>query len=273
MKNTLAEVGRIMGGERGFPSTVEISQKINSLVSSPTPVNCNFSDRVEDLLEAEAVYENDEEIRCIVAQGESYQSIEHEGVTYKIPSVTSIEDYLANCTDKDLLLDNASNKNAKSNKDNFLEYSNSNSVKLMIEELRLNSKKCLTSKNRHVCLRNPPKDRKSTDKPTGYCLKYVKNGVVAGGFTSGEYPLGQAARNSGAQWKKYGFKNLLDDPKYKDMTPYDAPKGAILVYSGGNWGHVEVKASENEYISDYVGEKPIYDELNIPRKIIGIYIQ
>lgn len=274
MESTLSEVGRIMGGEPGLPSSTQVVRKINSFVASTSVVQCNANERVEDLLEAEDKNESDEAVHCKVVPGERFEKMEHNGVVYKVPSVTSFEDFIANCISVNELQSNeldAAPMNDE-NEGEFSDFSNSDRVSKMVKTLRDNATKCLISKNRAVCRRKPPKDRKPESKPTGFCLKYVKNAVVAGGFTS-EYPPGQAARDSGKQWKRYGFKNLLEDPKYKDMTPYDAPKGAILVYSGGNWGHVEVKASENEYISDYIGEKPIYDELNIPRKIIGIYVK
>lgn len=252
-----------------LPTGSELSRGINDMVSSPTEVNCPADDRSGDLLNAEEHME--EGVQCEVAEGQPYSEKSYRGIKYIIPEGLSFQTYLAECID--------SEEEEEENKtldvpapDAFASYSNSKEVKDMIATLKRNTSKCLTSQNKYICKRSRPFTAKADSKPTGYCLKYVKLGVVGGGFTK-NYPPGVAARESGTQWKKMGFKNLLEDGQYKTMTAYDAPKGAILVYSGGKYGHVEVKASDKEYISDYVGEKPIYDELGLPRKLIGIYVR
>ena len=55
------------------------------------------------------------------------------------------------------------------------------------------------------------------------------------------------------------------------LTARDAPVGAVLVYNRGPSGHVEVKAGENEYLSDFKSATPINEYLN--RKLIGIYVK
>ena len=93
------------------------------------------------------------------------------------------------------------------------------------------------------------------------------------------------AKNAGRDLlKKSGFVNLLKTKDHKHMTPYTAPKGAILVYNApsGSSGHIEVKDIDDNgkmaFYSDFKGTKPIPDNPNFPylnnenRKLIGIYI-
>lgn len=54
-----------------------------------------------------------------------------------------------------------------------------------------------------------------------------------------------------------GFVNLLDDPTFNSMirNPASAPKGAIMIYKGGqNGGHIEIKTGHGAggtYVSDF----------------------
>lgn len=249
-----------------LPSGVEMSQGINRFVSPPMVDSCLALERNDDLLKFEESTEED--LLCEVEEGESYTEFLHKGIRHLIPNRIDSIAYITECIDEEFDKDYSETEN----ENDFDNYSKSEEVIKMINVLRSNTRKCLASKNKYICKRQAPRNRKERSKPTGYCLRYVKLGIVGGGFTN-QYPSGVAAKKSGNQWKKMGLRNLLDDKKYEKMTAYDAPKGAILVYSGGKWGHVEVKASESEYISDYIGEKPIYDELNLPRKLIGIYVK
>lgn len=249
-----------------MPTGDELASFINDQVSPRAYTDCEF-DRVKDLLLSEENEQGqDVEFDCDVLSTENYTEHIYNNINYRIPQGVSLQDFIAQCIVKEGHLV------SKMNKDDFFSYSNSLEVQKMIEHLRSNTNKCLIPKNTYICEQGPPENRKNDNKPTGYCLSYVKRGVLAGTFTD-TYPLGISAKLSGETWREMGFRNLLDSHKYKDMTPYTAPKGAILVYEGGKYGHVEVKASDNEFISDYVGEKPIYDELNLPRKIIGIYVR
>lgn len=143
----------------------------------------------------------------------------------------------------------------------YQSYSDSNQVKNMIAKLRVNlTKNCTAS--------GCSGKRKPGSK--GKCLRYIKYGLLGGGFTK-EYSGTLHAKDSGADLKRYGFKNLMSDPTYAQMTARDAPIGAILVYSGGKSGHVEMKSGENEYLSDHANNIPISDYL--PRKLIGVYVK
>lgn len=284
MRDTLSRVGTIMSGKSGFPSANQVNLEVNRILSTPVTPQCNAvdivsltktsvqSDRALEILAAEeSASGNDDDFHCSVVPGEKFTVTSIYGSNYKVPSGVTKEEFIANCLTDNAPLENESSDSEENGPNGkFVNFSNSSPVTRMINTLRSNASKCITNKNKSVCQRQNPKDRKPSSKPTGYCLKYVKTAVVAGGFTS-SYPPGNAAKDSGRQWKGMGFKNLLDDPAYKNMTPYTAPIGSIIVYSGGKYGHVEVKASEKEFISDYVGSKPIYDELGIARKVIGIY--
>lgn len=137
---------------------------------------------------------------------------------------------------------------------------------------------------------------KSCDRSLGRCYGYAKLGLVAGGYLDSYmkkkniiYPWTYSphAKDSGALLKEAGFTNILTDPKYKDLkiTPYNSPKGSILVYGAkkGVSGHIEIvdidKNGSRKYYSDFVGDKPIADNENFPslnsynRPLIGIYIK
>jgi hypothetical protein len=113
----------------------------------------------------------------------------------------------------------------------------------------------------------------------GQCYRYVKealcgakrprcqSGSLVDGYLSGNPVFADRASNVphrkrvGASAIKtleaQGFKNLLTDPATKDLikNPASAPKGAILIYTGGNnGGHIEIKTGEGtkgSYISDF----------------------
>lgn len=144
----------------------------------------------------------------------------------------------------------------------FRQYENSPQVERMISTLRTNlTRNCSTG---GAC-----RGRRAPGSE-GACLRYVKIGLMGGGFT-GSYPPGLHARDFGPQLRRMGFRNLKDDPRYRNMTPEQAPKGAIIVYSGGPSGHIEVKAGSNEYLSDFRSSQAIHHRL--PRRPIGIYIR
>lgn len=143
----------------------------------------------------------------------------------------------------------------------FKNYSNSKSVANMIARLRSNLRKNCSASG---CSGS----RKAGS--TGKCFRYVKWGWIGGGFTK-SYPGTKMARDAGGDLRRMGFRNLLSESKYNTLTARDAPKGAVLVYSGGCCGHVEVKAGDNEYLSDFSSGRPVSDYL--PRRLIGIYVK
>jgi hypothetical protein len=148
-----------------------------------------------------------------------------------------------------------------STKNEFAAYSNSKGVANMIARLRSNlTKKCTASS----C------SGKRRPGSVAQCWRFVKHGLMGGGYTK-SYPGSANARDAGGDLRKMGFKNLLSDPKYKSMNGRTAPKGAVLVYTGGCCGHVEVKAGDGSYLSDFDGRRPVNE--SIPRRLIGIYVK
>lgn len=77
------------------------------------------------------------------------------------------------------------------------------------------------------------------------CWHYVKEALVASGAVS-SYPRTAYARQAGEELvRMYGFRKLAVN------DPYDAPLGAVLVYSHGNKaGHVEIRTKDG-FVSDY----------------------
>lgn len=140
-------------------------------------------------------------------------------------------------------------------------YSESAQVANMIATLKRNLTKTCTAQG---C------SGKRKPGSVGKCLRYMKFGLIGGGFTK-QYSGTRHAKHAGDDLKRYGFKNLMDDPILNQMTPRDAPIGAVLVYSGGKSGHIEVRSGENEYLSDHSNDIPISDYL--PRKLIGVYVK
>ncbi len=78
------------------------------------------------------------------------------------------------------------------------------------------------------------------------CWHYVKEALVAAGAVT-SYPRTAYACQAGQELvRDYGFKKL------SVRDPYDAPLGAVLVYSHGSngAGHVEIR-TRNGFVSDY----------------------
>lgn len=104
----------------------------------------------------------------------------------------------------------------------------------------------------------------------GLDKKYLlgrSTGKCSPGSLVSSYPSGTrvSTRNSSAiqTLKRYGFTNLLDNPETRALitNPAAAPKGAILIYKGGNnGGHIEIKTGvggKSDYISDFNAEESI----------------
>lgn len=102
------------------------------------------------------------------------------------------------------------------------------------------------------------------------CLMYVKFGLVSGGFMS--YPGTRHAQDFGPQLRNAGFTNLMDMPGFENITPENAPPGAVIIYRGGDSGHIEVKMEDGRYGSDFVSNSPI--SARTSRRVpIGIYVK
>ncbi|MFI2743826.1 hypothetical protein ACG2LH_13880 [Zhouia sp. PK063] len=146
----------------------------------------------------------------------------------------------------------------------FNYYSSSFEVEEMIKGLEDNLTK--------ICSMNSCYGKRS-EGSRGRCWRYVKWGLMEGGY-SDNYPGIRYARNAGFELESLGFHNLLKEKDYRKMTSVEAPVGAILVYKGGRrrFGHIEVKASNDKYLSDFSSEKPI-DRTDGRHRLIGIYVK
>ena len=129
-------------------------------------------------------------------------------------------------------------------------------------------------------------DGLSINKSTGCCEAFVSRALMLGGLTP-NLVRSEKAVDAGGELEKQGFKNILSaNGKYLDEK--SAPRGAVLVYSGGKPhvtvdkqghkivskpdGHVAIKTEAegiDGYISDFVSEHPP----TAARTLIGIYIK
>ena len=110
-------------------------------------------------------------------------------------------------------------------------------------------------------------DSLPTTKSTSCCKSYVTRALYYSGLTP--MPIRtQNARDTGSELKQQGFVNIMKRGVVTKES--EAPAGAILVYSGGEYGHVAIKTTKPAvgYISDFFAVKPPSD-----RKLIGIYIK
>ncbi|MBT3586194.1 MAG: hypothetical protein HN509_14905 [Halobacteriovoraceae bacterium] len=262
--NRLAKLGHESGIRGHIPSGEEFVDELEDITNGPVDEEC--------------IAKQEPEIapwggRCIPRDGERWEEIELDGKKVQVPSFVPLKGFLEKCQPHLASQFDVQIEDRYQNKfPEFDNYSNRPEVQKMLERMRFNATRCV-GKNAHICRRSDPKNKKYASKPTGWCYKYVKRGLLAGGMVDNYLP-GASAKDAGTHLANNGYRNLMSDPKYQGkMDAYNAPKGAVLVYSGGKHGHIEVKAGEKEYISDYVGEKPIRDQLGLPRVLIGVYIK
>lgn len=106
----------------------------------------------------------------------------------------------------------------------------------------------------------------------GLCYRYVKEALCRGkrsqhcrggslvnGYLSGSrvFPFSKHEPSAIETLKSQQFDNLLEKPEFSKIikSPADAPKGAILIYKGGNkGGHIEIKTghgTSGNYVSDF----------------------
>lgn len=157
-----------------------------------------------------------------------------------------------------------------STRNEFKNYSESQGVENMIARLKGNLTLRCTETRQSACR------SKRRLGSLAQCLRYVKLGLIGGGYMRANPGVASAWR-FGPQLKKMGFKNLKDDPRHANMTSRQVPHGAILVYSSSDpkrpHGHIEVyDAKTNQYLSDFASNNPI-DTYNGRRRLIGIYVK
>jgi hypothetical protein len=89
-------------------------------------------------------------------------------------------------------------------------------------------------------------DERAHARSKARCWHYVKEALLASGAVD-SYPRSAYAFQAGEELaQNYGFRRL------SVRDPYDAPLGAVLVYSHGSRGagHVEIR-TRNGFVSDY----------------------
>lgn len=140
---------------------------------------------------------------------------------------------------------------------------------------------------------------KALSKPSGQCLKFVKNGLVSSNLTE-DRPEGRNARSAVDELKCHGFINILDYGSQRKIyqnhnesvlfnNEFDArkaPEGAVLVYSSNipckgsesqflDCGHVEVpfetKKGDLGYVSDHISKnnEPITHKQSVQNSAEG----
>lgn len=128
------------------------------------------------------------------------------------------------------------------------------------------------------------KGRKPKNRFTKLCYRYVKTALLKSHLSS-KYLGGAKAYQAKTYLEQQGFVNILKDPNVKSkINSYrDFPTGTILVYSGGNAGHIEVKTNTG-FVSDFINDKPVTGSLDKycrhckngfsgrNRKLIGAYV-
>jgi LysM repeat protein len=92
-------------------------------------------------------------------------------------------------------------------------------------------------------------ERRAGARSQGLCYRYVKQALQASGAVN-TYLAGGSAIQAGPQLQRQGYVNLLNRPGFNIRSAYDAPVGAVLVYSGGQHGHIEIR-TRGGFASDY----------------------
>jgi LysM repeat protein len=110
----------------------------------------------------------------------------------------------------------------------------------------------------------------------GLCYRYVKRALQQSGAVN-TYLAGGSAIQAGPQLERQGYTNILNRPGFNIRSPYDAPPGAVLVYAGGQHGHIELR-TRNGFASDYFsprartgGEGAGLEGRG--RRLVGVYIK
>jgi len=119
-------------------------------------------------------------------------------------------------------------------------------------------------------LRTGCRGTKASNRSTNYCYRYVKlilqDCEAVRGYLPGKY-----ASSGGRHLTNAGFTKL------STLNPSSAPVGSVIVYRNScdasrPAGHIEIKASENEYISDFSARSPVSNRTDC-RTVTGIYFK
>lgn len=118
----------------------------------------------------------------------------------------------------------------------------------------------------------------------GKCYAWVKTALQQSGAVP-DYMPGVAAKGAGPALEQRGFTNILNQPGANIRSPYDAPKGAVLVYGAApgatdrnaKYGHIEIRTGSG-FASDYASANartgPAANGLEgRGRVLIGVYVK
>ena len=121
-------------------------------------------------------------------------------------------------------------------------------------------------------------------RSSSYCYRYVKQALQRSGAVA-DYLPGTAASGAGPALERRGFVNVLGRPGSGIRSPYDAPKGAVLVYAAApgatdrnaRYGHIEIRTGDG-FASDYHSARartgPAANGLDgRGRVLIGVYVK
>jgi LysM repeat protein len=110
----------------------------------------------------------------------------------------------------------------------------------------------------------------------GLCYRYVKQALQQSGAVNTYLPGGSAIQ-AGPHLERQGYTNILNRPGFNIRSPYDAPPGAVLVYAGGQHGHIELR-TRNGFASDYFSPRARTGGAGEGldgrgRRLVGVYIK
>lgn len=106
------------------------------------------------------------------------------------------------------------------------------------------------------------------DISKGRCKEGVTEALFKAKLTDGYLP-GESAISTvrGGHLLAAGFIDIAP----QGYNEHNAPYGSILVYKGGDYGHIEIRTTDNKYCSDFCNIEPISERLN--RKLVGVFIK
>jgi hypothetical protein len=106
----------------------------------------------------------------------------------------------------------------------------------------------------------------------GCCLMYVRMLLDQRSLIPDGMRFGQAARDAGRGLVRAGFRNTLNPRANLREQALAAPVGAVLVYTGGPYGHIEYRTSSGYYFGP-TNESPATSWTNLRRRLTGIYVK
>lgn len=124
-----------------------------------------------------------------------------------------------------------------------------------------------TAWNQAIARRGHPPQRGNVSK--SLCAQAVRQTLTEVGLFHGElgWPNEAIEYHTEGYLTKQGFQDVTS----LFPTPDSAPASCVLVYSGGESGHIEIKVGTNGYCSDYCSNTPITENPRLVRKHVATY--